>query len=80
MAFQEFMNFQETLEYISNHQDSLALKASIAKDVLLISDKNEIVLSILQEATCNVADYIINLNEMPFNMIQNIVTMKKKNQ
>ena len=57
-------NFQEALEYISNHQDSLALKASIAKDVLLISNKNEIALSILQEATCNVADYIINLNEM----------------
>ena len=57
-------NFQDALNYISEDQNSLKLKASIAKEVLSISNKNEIALSILQEATYNVSDYIIDLNQM----------------
>ena len=60
----KFDNFQQVLEYISEHEDSLQLKASIAKDIIAISNTNEIALGILQEATYNVADYIINLIEM----------------
>ena len=60
----ESNNLNQALEYIANHEDSLALKASLAKDIIEISDENEIALSILQEATFNVADYIIDLNSM----------------
>jgi N-acetylglucosamine kinase-like BadF-type ATPase len=66
LVFQKFEsdNLIQVLEYIANHEDSLALKASIAKDVIAISDDNEVALSIIQEATFNVADYIIDLNSM----------------
>jgi len=57
-------NFDEILEYISNDDDSLALKASITKDIIGISNHNDVALSVLQEATYNVADYIINLNQL----------------
>ena len=57
-------NFQDALNYISEDQNSLRLKASIAEDVLSISHENEIALSILQEATYNVSEYIIDLNQM----------------
>tara|TARA_Y100001936_G_scaffold244136_1_gene284044 strand:+ start:4087 stop:5070 length:984 start_codon:yes stop_codon:yes gene_type:complete len=57
-------NLKDVLEYIANHEDSLALKASIAKDLLSIASKNEVALSILQESTYNVSDYIINVNEL----------------
>ena len=66
IVFEKFKsnNLNEALEYIANHEDSLALKASIAKDVIEISDNNEVALSIIQEATFNIADYIIDLNSM----------------
>jgi len=57
-------NFNDVLEYISEHDDTLSLKASIAKDIISISNTNKIALKIIQEATFNVADYIINLVQM----------------
>jgi len=57
-------NFNNILEDISNSDDSLSLKASIAKDIIEISDHNDIALGILQEATYNVAEYIIDLNQL----------------
>ena len=57
-------NLNGALEYMANHEDSLSLKASIAKDVINISESNEVALKILQEATFNVADYIIDIYSM----------------
>ena len=57
-------NFEKILEHISEHEDSLALKASITKDIIDISEHNDGALAILQQATYNVADYIINLNQL----------------
>ena len=57
-------DFNNILEDISNSEDSLSLKASISKDVIEISNHNDIALKILQEATCNVAEYIIDLNQL----------------
>ena len=57
-------NFNNILEDISNSDDSLSLKASIAKDIIEISNHNDIALGILQEATYNVAEYIIDLNQL----------------
>ena len=56
-------DFNSILEDISNSDDSLSLKASISKDMIEISNHNDIALKILQEATCSVADYIIDLNQ-----------------
>jgi len=66
LVYQRFnnSNLENILEDIANHEDSLALKASISEDVISVSSNNEIALSILQEATYNVADYIIDLHEM----------------
>ena len=67
-------NLNQALEYVAHHEDSLALKASIAKDVIEISEENEIALSIVQEATFNVADYIIDLISMlDYKQSKNIV-------
>lgn len=60
----ESNNLNEVLQYIANHEDSLSLKASIAKDVINISETNDIALKIVQEATVNVADYIIDIHSM----------------
>ena len=57
-------NLNAVLEDIANHEDSLALKASIAKDTIEISQENEVALSIIQEATFNVADYIMEVISM----------------
>ena len=57
-------DFNNILEDISNSDNSLSLKASIAKDIIEISNHNDIALGILQEATFNVAEYIIDLNQL----------------
>ena len=53
----------EVLEHISESNDIIKLKASIAKDIIDISKHNNIALSIIQEATFNIAEEIINLND-----------------
>lgn len=57
-------NLNDALEIIANDENSLSLKASLAKIVIENSENNDIALSILQEATVNVADYIIDLHSM----------------
>jgi len=57
-------NLNEALEIIASDDNALSLKASLAKIVIKNSHSNDIALSILQEATVNVADYIIDLNSM----------------
>ena len=66
IVFEKFEsnNLNEALQNIVDDEDSLSLKASLAKDVINISEDNEIALSILQEATFNVADYIVDLYSM----------------
>ena len=66
IVFEKFEsnNLNEALQNIADDEDSLSLKASLAKDVINISEDNEIALSILQEATFNVADYIVDLYSM----------------
>jgi N-acetylglucosamine kinase-like BadF-type ATPase len=66
IVFEKFEsnNLNEALQNIADSEDSLSLKASLAKDVINISEDNEIALSILQEATFNVADYIVDLYSM----------------
>ena len=53
-----------TLEYISQDNNSVSLKASLAEDVILISEHNKVARNIIQEATYNISDYIISLVEM----------------
>ena len=43
--------------------DIVKHKASIAKDIIDISKHNKVALSIIQEATFNIAEEIINLND-----------------
>ena len=57
-------NLNEALEIIASDENSLSLKASLGKIVIEASSSNDIALSILQEATVNVADYIIDLNSL----------------
>ena len=57
-------NLNEALEIIASDDNALSLEASLAKIVIKNSHSNDIALSILQEATVNVADYIIDLNSM----------------
>ena len=57
-------NLNEALEIIANDENSLSLKASLGKIVIEASNSNDIALSILQEATVNVADYILDLNSL----------------
>ena len=54
-------SFKETLIHISESENSLTLKASIAKDILLISDKNEVAMKIIQQATYNLSEYILQI-------------------
>ena len=53
----------EIIEYISESNDIIKHKASIAKDIIDISKHNNIALSIVQEATFHIAEEIINLND-----------------
>ena len=53
----------EVLEYISDSNETVKNKALIAKDIIDISKHNNIALSIIQEATFNIAEEIINLND-----------------
>jgi len=53
--------FKETLEYITESEDSLTLKASIAKDILLASNKNKVAMKIVQQATYNLSEYILQI-------------------
>ena len=57
-------NLNEALEIIADDENSLSLKASLGKIVIEASNSNDIALSILQEATVNVADYILDLNSL----------------
>ena len=57
-------NLNEALEIIASDENSLSLKASLGKIVIEASNSNDIALSILQEATVNVADYILDLNSL----------------
>ena len=57
-------NLNEALEIIASDENSLSLKASLGKIVIQASNSNDIALSILQEATVNVADYILDLNSL----------------
>lgn len=58
------INLNEALEIIASDENSLSLKASLGKIVIEASNSNDIALSILQEATVNVADYILDLNSL----------------
>ena len=53
-----------TLEYISEDDNTIALKASLAEDIILISEHNEVARNIVQEATYNLSDHIISLVEI----------------
>ena len=53
----------ETLEYISQNNNYISLKASLAEDIILISDHNKIARNIVQEATYNLSENIITLFE-----------------
>ena len=54
----------KTLEYISQDNNTVSLKASLAEDVILISEHNKVARNIIQEATYNLSDHIISLVEM----------------
>ncbi len=54
----------QTLEYISQNNNTIALKASLAEDIILISEHNKIARNIIQEATYNVSEHIISLIEL----------------
>ena len=54
----------ETFEYISQNDNYVALKASVAKDIILLSEHNEVARKIIQEATYNLSEYIISLIDM----------------
>ena len=54
-------SFKETLEYITESEDSLTLKASIAKDILLVSNKNKVAMKIVQQGTYNLSEYILQI-------------------
>ena len=57
-------NLVQTLEYISQNNNTIALKASLAEDIILISEHNKIARNIVQEATYNVSEHIISLIEL----------------
>ena len=54
----------QTLEYISQNNNTIALKASLAENIILISEHNKIARNIVQEATYNVSEHIISLIEL----------------
>ena len=54
----------KTLEYISQDNNTLSLKASLAEDIILISDHNKVARNIIQEATYNLSEHIISLVEI----------------
>ena len=57
-------NLTHILEYISQDNDTIALKASLAEDIILISEHNKVARNIIQEATYNLSEYIISLVEL----------------
>ena len=57
-------NLVQTLEYISQNNNTIALKASLAENIILISEHNKIARNIVQEATYNVSEHIISLIEL----------------
>jgi len=57
-------NLTQTLEYISKDNNTIALKASLAKDIILISEHNKVARNIVQEATYNLSEHIISLIEL----------------
>ena len=57
-------NLVSILEYISQDDNTLALKASLAEDIILISEHNKVARNIIQEATYNLSEHIVSLVEM----------------
>tara|TARA_B100001029_G_C15028895_1_gene435531 strand:- start:200 stop:1189 length:990 start_codon:yes stop_codon:yes gene_type:complete len=62
-------NFQNSLEELYEKNNAVTLIASLAKEIInLAENENEIAISIIQEATHAVANYIINItDELNFN-------------
>ena len=57
-------DFQKSLESLHSNNDSVSIIASIAKDIIYLAEKgNEVSVSIIQEATHAVSEYIISILE-----------------